>query len=114
LAQACLYLAQAPKSNAVKRAMAACKHMIQSSGSLDVPNHLRNAPIKAMAKDQGYGVMYQYPHDHPAGVVPGHYFPRAIPPRNFYEPTDRGFETEIAERVARAKAVIRQESVAQL
>ena len=73
---------------------------------LEVPNHLRNAPVKGM-KEQGYHVGYEYPHDHPGGVVAANYFPVGMEPRDFYEPTDRGFEAEILERMARIKAVVR-------
>ncbi len=105
LAHACVYLAQAPKSNAVNLAKEAAKSVVRSGTSLEVPYHLRNAPAKAM-KGHGYGVGYQYPHDHAGGVVKGDYFPIGYKgDRGFYEPTDRGFETEIRERIEKAKAV---------
>lgn len=110
LAEACLYLAQAPKSNAVKKAMHGVKAMMNSVGSLDVPNHLRNAPVKGMAA-QGYGVEYEYPHNAPAGVVEIHYFPRRIPAQDFFEPSGRGFEEEVLERLKKAKAIIRKAQV---
>ncbi|MBM3230737.1 replication-associated recombination protein A [Candidatus Peregrinibacteria bacterium] len=106
LAHACVYLAQAPKSNAVTRAMGAVKRVIATAPTLEVPNHLRNAPVKGM-KQQGYGDGYEYPHDHEGGIVAGNYFPVGMLPRNFYEPTDRGEEASIRERIEKAKSVIR-------
>lgn len=109
LAHACIYLAQAPKSNAVTRAMGAVKSLMRNASSLEVPNHLRNAPVKGM-KEQGYGEGYQYPHDSEEGVVIANYFPLGVEPQSFYDPTKRGFEAEIRERIARAKAIIRSTS----
>ncbi len=105
LAHACVYLAQAPKSNAIKRAMEGARHLVREAPSLEVPNHLRNAPLKGMA-EQGYGQGYRYPHDDPRGVVPARYFPEGMERVDLYDPSDRGEEREIAERIARAKAVI--------
>lgn len=106
LSQACIYLAQAPKSNAVTRAMGEAKKMVAEAPSLEVPYHLRNAPVKAM-KEHGYGQGYLYPHNDPRGVVPGQYFPIGVDPVNLYEPTEHGEEGEIKKRMDRAKAVIR-------
>nr|MBP9750917.1 hypothetical protein [Candidatus Peribacteraceae bacterium] len=110
LAEACLYLGQAPKSAGVKVAMARTKKLMDSVGSLDVPNHLRNAPVKGMAA-QGYGTDYDYPHDHESGVASSHYFPRRIAPQDFYLPTGRGFEKDITERLKEVKAIIRKAPV---
>lgn len=109
LAHACVYLAQAPKSNAVTRAMGAVKKLINEAPTLEVPNHLRNAPVKGM-KQQGYGDGYQYPHDAEEGIVAANYFPIGIEPTDFYEPTERGFEMEVRERLQKAKNVIRNDS----
>ena len=106
LAHACIYLSQAPKSNAVKRAMDNVRHFVQTARSLEVPLHLRNAPVKGM-QEQGYGEGYVYPHDEEEGVVPGHYFPAGAPPQDFYLPSDHGEERGVAERVQKAKAIIR-------
>lgn len=106
LAHACVYLAQAPKSNAVTRAMGAARRFVEEAATLEVPYHLRNAPVKGMAQ-QGYGKGYVYPHDTEEGVAPGHYFPMGTEPVDLYEPTDRGFEAEIQKRIAKAKAIIR-------
>lgn len=106
LAHACVYVSQAPKSNAVTRAMGAVKRAIQEAPSLEVPNHLRNAPLKGMA-EQGYGADYQYPHTAPAGIIAANYFPVGMPPQAFYQPTVHGFEAEVRARMAAAQAVIR-------
>lgn len=108
LAHACVYLAQAPKSNAVTIAMGSAKKAMREH-PLEVPYAIRNAPVKAM-KEQGYHVGYTYPHDDARGVVRGQYFPIGMQPENFYEPTDRGFEAEVRERLERARAIIREES----
>ena len=105
LAHACVYVTQAPKSNAVTRAMGAARDILRSAPTLEVPNHLRNAPLKGM-KDQGYGKGYRYPHDDPCGVVPGDYFPMGLPRRDLYEPTDRGFEAGVRERLKAVRKVI--------
>lgn len=107
LAHACVYLSAAPKSNAVTRAMGAVKQYIHDAGTLEVPNHLRNAPVKEM-KEQGYHAGYRYPHDAEEGIVSAHYFPIGLPEGHFYEPTDRGVEGEIRERMEKAKKIIRK------
>ncbi|MBI3619041.1 replication-associated recombination protein A [Candidatus Peregrinibacteria bacterium] len=107
LAHACVYLAQAPKSNAVTRAMGAAKAALRSLSSVEVPLHLRNAPMKGM-KSQGYGVGYQYPHDARDGFVRENYFPIGMSPTVFYDPTDRGFESEVRERLSRIHSVVRR------
>lgn len=107
LAHACVYLAQAPKSNAVTRAMGTAKNAVKSSPSLEVPYHLRNAPVKAM-KAQGYGEGYQYPHSASAGVVSEDYFPIGYKgQREFYDPTDRGYEADVAARIQKAKKLLK-------
>ncbi|HVW66137.1 MAG TPA: replication-associated recombination protein A [Candidatus Peribacteraceae bacterium] len=107
LAHACIYLAQAPKSNAVTRAKDAVKSLIHEAPTLEVPNHLRNAPVKGMAQ-QGYGAGYLYPHNDPSGIVTANYFPVGIPPQDFYDPTDRGMEAEIKERWEKTKNAVRK------
>ncbi len=109
LAHACIYLAQAPKSNAVKRAMEGARAVMKNAPTLEVPNHLRNAPVKGMA-EQGYGKGYLYPHDAPEGVVTADYFPIGVAPVDLYIPSIRGFEADIVERLRRAKLKIRGES----
>ncbi len=113
LSHACVYLAQAPKSNSVTRAMSGVKRAIHESPTLEVPNHLRNAPVKGM-KEQGYGVDYQYPHDHPGAVVAANYFPIGMQPQNFYVPSERGFEGEVRERMESAHNKIRNSKVTEI
>ncbi|TSC59397.1 MAG: putative ATPase [Candidatus Peregrinibacteria bacterium Greene0416_62] len=105
LAHACVYLGQAPKSNAVTKAMEATKQAINTMPSLEVPMHLRNAPVKGM-QSQGYGKGYEYPHDAPEGVVAEHYFPTGVDRMDFYEPTERGFEKEVCDRLERVRTVL--------
>lgn len=107
LAHACIYLAQAPKSDGVKHAMGAVKAAIKNAATLEVPNHLRNAPVKGM-KQQGYGDGYLYPHEYEEGIVTANYFPIGMQPQNFYLPVERGYERGITERIARAKEIIRK------
>ncbi len=100
LAQAVIYLACAPKSNAVYTAFNTAKRFISEDGSRPVPVHLRNAPTKLM-KELGFGRAYRYAHDEPEAYAAGeHYFPDEIEsaPR-FYQPTPRGLEGKICERL---------------
>lgn len=99
IAQAVLYLATAPKSNAAYRAEKAAKRAAKSTGSLMPPAHILNAPTKLM-KDIGYGKGYAYDHDTEAGVSGQNYFPDDMARQHFYEPVERGFEREIQKRLA--------------
>lgn len=98
LAQACVYLATAPKSNAVYTAYKAAMRVAKENGSLMPPKHILNAPTKLM-KSEGYGATYQYDHDMPDAFSGQDYFPEAIGRQNFYNPPDRGFEREIRKRL---------------
>jgi putative ATPase len=98
LAQAAIYLATCPKSNAAMRAMVAATADVRAQGPVPVPLHLRNAPTPLM-QALSYGVGYEYPHDHPDAVVEQDYLPDALRERRYYEPTDRGHEREIAQRL---------------
>jgi len=98
LAQAATFLATCPKSNAAYRSMLAATEDVRARGPLPVPLHLRNAPTPLM-KTLGYGREYEYPHDHPDAVVSQQYLPDALVGRTYYEPTDRGHERAIAERL---------------
>ncbi|UCF56655.1 MAG: replication-associated recombination protein A, partial [Deltaproteobacteria bacterium] len=102
LAEAAVYLASAPKSNALYLAEKAVKTEIEHSGPLQVPLHIRNAPTGLMKK-LGYGHGYLYPHDYPGGWVEQQYLPDKIKDRIFYRPTERGFEKEIRKRMAERK-----------
>jgi len=108
LAHACIYLAQAPKSNAVKNAMHGVQSAIEKAPTLEVPNHLRNAPIKGMAQ-QGYGKGYIYPHDEPEGIAAANYFPVGMPHQTFYKPTDRGFERDVRNRMEKTSKILKGE-----
>jgi putative ATPase len=100
LAQAVLYLAVAAKSNAGYVAYNAARAFISQDGSREVPLHLRNAPTKLM-KQLDYGKDYRYAHDEEGGYAAGeNYFPDGMPEVSFYEPTERGLEAKIAEKLA--------------
>jgi len=100
LAQAVIYLAMAPKSNAAYSAYNAVRALVKGDQSRPVPMHLRNAPTKLM-KGLGYGQAYRYAHDHPGGFVPGEqYLPDGLEGERFYEPVPRGLEIRIGERLA--------------
>jgi putative ATPase len=99
LAQAVVYLACAAKSNAVYNAYNAARRYVQEHGSDPVPVHLRNAPT-ALMKELGHGRAYRYAHDEPHGYAAGeHYFPDGLQAR-FYQPTNRGLEGKISEKLA--------------
>lgn len=103
LAQAVIYLACAPKSNAVYVAFQKAMQDAKQYGSLEVPLHLRNAPTKLM-KQLGYGKEYRYPHDEPDAYVPNeNYFPEDMPHSKYYQPVPRGLEITIAEKLASLK-----------
>ncbi|WP_306120257.1 MULTISPECIES: replication-associated recombination protein A [unclassified Roseitalea] len=98
LAQACVYLASAPKSNAVYSAMKGAMRAAREHGSLLPPKHILNAPTKLMGAE-GYGKGYQYDHDQPDAFSGQDYFPPELGRQHFYEPVERGFEREIARRL---------------
>ena len=98
LAQCVLYLASAPKSNAVYKALGAAKRAAQEYGSLSPPARILNAPTKLM-KNLGYGVGYQYDHDAQDGFSGQNYFPDDMARQQFYAPKETGFEREIAKRL---------------
>ncbi|SOB86793.1 putative ATPase [Sphingomonas guangdongensis] len=99
IAQACLYLATAPKSNAAYAAQKAAWKSARETGSLMPPANIRNAPTKLL-RDIGYGAGYEYDHDSEDGFSGANYWPDEMTPQRYYEPTDRGFEKRIAERLA--------------
>ncbi|MFO2011996.1 replication-associated recombination protein A [Pseudomonas aeruginosa] len=99
LAQAVTYLALAPKSNATYAAWDQAKAFVKRSGSQPVPLHLRNAPTKLM-KQMGYHEGYRYAHDEPNGYAAGQtYFPEGVARPGWYQPTDRGVERRLGERL---------------
>jgi len=99
IVQACLYLATAPKSNAVYVAQKGAWRSAKETGSLSPPKNILNAPTKLM-KQIGYGKGYQYDHDAEGGFSGDDYWPEEMAPQTFYTPTDRGFEKRVAERIA--------------
>lgn len=98
LAQAVIYLATAPKSNAAYRALGAAMREARETGSLMPPKHILNAPTRLM-KDLGYGDGYLYDHDTEEGFSGQNYFPQDMPRRAFYRPGGHGFERDIRERL---------------
>ena len=103
LAQATLYLALAPKSNAAYVAFNEAKADVQDRPAEPVPLHIRNAPTGLM-RDLGYGSGYQYAHDAPDAHVNQEHLPEALRDRRYYRPVDRGLETELARRLAEWQA----------
>jgi len=100
IAQAVVYLAVAPKSNAVYTAFNAARAFVQSDASRPVPMRLRNAPTRLM-KDLGYGTGYRYAHDEPDAYAAGeHYFPDGMERQRFYVPGEQGVEARIRQRLA--------------
>ena len=103
LAQAIVYLACAAKSNATYTAFKAAMAVAESSGSLEVPLRLRNAPTKLM-REEGHGEGYRYAHNESGGFAAGeHYFPDGMEPIQFYQPTERGLEKVVAEKLAQLR-----------
>ena len=98
LAQALVYMATAPKSNATYAAFGAAKNAAKETGSLMPPKHILNAPTNLM-KDIGYGSGYEYDHDTEEGFSGQNYFPDEMARRVFYDPPERGFEREIRKRL---------------
>ena len=104
LAQAAVYLAVAPKSNAVYTAWNAVRAWVKADGTRPVPDRLRNAPT-ALMKSLGHGQGYRYAHDEDGGFAAGErYLPDGMPDQQFYEPVSRGLEIRIAERLAQLRA----------
>lgn len=99
IAQATIYLATAPKSNAAYTAFKSAQRLAKDAGSLSPPKHILNAPTSLM-KEQGYGDGYAYDHDSEDGFSGQNYFPDGMERPTFYSPTDRGFEQTIGERLA--------------
>ncbi|WP_300464260.1 replication-associated recombination protein A [Desulfobacula sp.] len=98
LFQAAVYLATAPKSNAVYAAHKQVKEVIRKTGYSPVPLHIRNAPTNLM-KDLGYKKGYKYAHDYTEGFVPQSYLPDELGHQRFYYPTDRGYERTVKQRL---------------
>jgi putative ATPase len=98
LAQAAVYLATAPKSNALYTAFQGVQKDVRELENMPVPFHIRNAPT-ALMKDLGYGEEYKYPHDYPGHFVEEEYLPENLRGRTYYHPTEQGLEKEIKRRL---------------
>ena len=107
LFQATIYLATAPKSNALYLTEKMVKKEVRRSGSLPVPLHLRNAPTRLM-KDIGYGKGYQYAHDDRVGLVAQEHLPEQLSGTTFYQPTDRGYEAMVRDRLIKWRKILQQ------
>ena len=107
LAQVAIYLATAPKSNAVYAAYNQVMQDIRETGSLPVPLHIRNAPTKLM-KEIGYGKGYQYAHDHADGLVAQDHLPPELAGRRYYHPTNRGHEAIVKDRLTKWREILQK------
>jgi putative ATPase len=108
LAQAVVYLAIAPKSNALYLAAGEARRFVREHGSASVPDHLRNAPTKLM-REIGAGAGYRYAHDEPGAFAAGErYFPPGVPEARLYRPSPRGQEARIGERLAELRRLNRE------
>ncbi|MBC7221961.1 replication-associated recombination protein A [Candidatus Bipolaricaulota bacterium] len=108
LAQAVVYLALAPKSNALYRAHGAARRDVTETENEPVPLHLRNPVTETMEK-LGYGKGYQYAHDFPEGIAPMSCLPENLRDREYYQPTERGWEGKIQKRLREIREKIRRE-----
>ncbi|MBK6787293.1 MAG: replication-associated recombination protein A [Rubrivivax sp.] len=105
LAEAAVYLAVAPKSNAVYKAWGEVRELVRRDGTRPVPPHLRNAPTRLM-KDLGHGAGYRYAHDEAGGYAAGEtYLPEGLAARRWYEPVPRGLEQRIGQRLAELRTL---------
>lgn len=107
IAQAVIYLATAPKSNAVYSAETSVRRCIRKSGTLAVPLHLRNAPTKLM-KELNYGKGYKYAHDTKEALVSQAHLPEPIQNSRFYSPTNRGYESLVKDRLEKWRVILQQ------
>lgn len=107
LAQVAVYLATAPKSNAVYTAYKSAQEAVRRHGTLPVPMHIRNAPTELM-KDLGYGANYQYAHDYEDAFVAQRYLPREIRAHRYYRPTERGYEKTVKHLLDRWRRLMQE------
>ncbi|MDQ2683739.1 MAG: replication-associated recombination protein A [Chloroflexota bacterium] len=104
IAEAVVYCALAPKSNAIYRGYGAARQDVENTRNDPVPEHLRNAPTRLM-KDLGYGKGYKYAHDFDEGIVGQQNLPAPLAGRRYYVPTDRGLEADLQARLERIRAI---------
>jgi putative ATPase len=112
LAETAVYLALAPKSNALYTGFKAAQHEVQLGHNPPVPVHLRNAPTRTM-KDLGFGRDYVYAHDTEAGIAAMSCLPEPLAGREFYRPRGKGWERELRERMERIAAWHRRRATPQ-
>jgi putative ATPase len=105
LIQAAVYLATAPKSNALYRAHKDVLRDIEKTGSLSVPLHIRNAPTRLM-RDLDYGKGYRYAHDHTDALVDQEHLPAELTGTQYYHPTNRGYEALVKERLTKWRQIL--------
>jgi putative ATPase len=105
LAEAAVYLATAPKSNAIYSAYKAASNDVAATRNDPIPIHLRNAPTKLM-RELGYGEQYRYAHDYDDAIVEQQHLPDNLVGRTYYQPVERGFEREIRSRLAYWRKVL--------
>jgi len=105
LAEAAIYLAMAPKSNALYRGYGLAREDVQATRNDPVPMHLRNA-VTGLMRGLGYGRGYQYAHDDPDAVVDQSHLPDNLAGRKYYEPVDRGFEARLVDRVNERREIL--------
>lgn len=99
MAEAAIYIATAPKSNAVVQAIGAARHDVEERRADPVPVHLRDSSHPLAVRHLGHGQEYKYAHDFPGGFVPQEYLPQSVAGRIYYEPTEHGFEAEVRRRL---------------
>ena len=99
MTEAAIYIATAPKSNAVVRAIGAATRDVEEQRAGPVPVHLRDSSHPQAVKQLGHGRGYKYAHDHPGGFVPQEYLPDGVAGHIYYDPTEHGFEAEIRRRL---------------
>ena len=107
LVQTTVYLATAPKSNALYMASKKVQREIKQTGTLPVPLHIRNAPTKLM-KNLGYGKNYQYAHDNSEALVDQNHLPDELVGQTYYEPTNRGYEAIIRDRLIKWRKILKE------
>jgi putative ATPase len=113
LAQATIYIATSPKSNAAVRAISSAMSDIESGKNYPPPLHLRNAPVPEMKSDHGHSEGYKYAHSFPGGVVRMNYLPEEMIGAEYYHPAPRGKEKAIGEWLKKFRAAMRGEEVSE-